>query len=145
VCCFPSITETGIARFYNSTSASIVAGSEAAGGGAGGVAGNAQTNTDWHPYKATLPYHGEFFIDPDTGIVVRMITAGELSPNEVVHQLDTRIDYGPVNVNAELLMVPVRAVIDTEVVPKGDSGAGKFATRRTLFTVEYKDYKAVGH
>jgi hypothetical protein len=144
VCCFPKITEAGIARFYNSMDASVVAGNEAAGGGSGGVAGNFQTTTDWRDYKAIVPYHGEFFIDPDSGIVVRMITEAELNPSELVRHVDTRIDYGPVNAGARLLVAPVKTFVNTEVVPKGDSGAGSYSTRRTLFTSEYKDYRVGG-
>jgi hypothetical protein len=141
VCCFPDVTRTGVARFYNSMDASIIAGSEAAPGGSGGVVGNFQTDTYWLHYKATVPYHGELFIGPDSGIVVRMITEAEFKVSEVVHQIDTRIDYGPVAVDGKLLVLPVRTILNTEVVPNGDSGVGKYTTRRTLFTSEYKDYQ----
>ena len=92
-----------------------------------------------------MPYHGEFFIDPDTGIVVRMVTLAELKPTDVVHQQDTRVDYGPVKVGDKMLVLPVRTVINTEVVPNGDSqAAGRYSTRCTLFTIEYKDYQIAG-
>jgi hypothetical protein len=58
--------------------------------------------------------------------------------------VDTRIDYGPVNAGARLLVAPVKTFVNTEVVPKGDSGAGSYSTRRTLFTSEYKDYRVGG-
>jgi len=141
VCCFPNVTSTGIARFYNGMDAQIVAGSEAAPGGAGGVVGNAQITADWLHYKATVPYHGELFIDPYSGIVVRMITEAEFKTSEVVHQIDTRIDYGPVAVGGKMLVLPVRTILNTEVVPNGDSGASRYTTRHTLFTSEYKDYQ----
>jgi hypothetical protein len=36
----------------------------------------------------------------------------------------------------------MKTIIDTEVVPNGDSGAaGRYSTRHTLFTEEYKDYQ----
>ena len=91
-----------------------------------------------------MPYHGELFIDPDTGTVVRIITEAELKQSEVVHQVDTRIDYGPVNVGAKVLVAPVKTVVNTEVVPKGDSGAGGYSTRKTLFLSEYKSYQLDG-
>jgi hypothetical protein len=147
VCCFPNVTSAGIARFYNGMDASTIAGSEAAPGGAGGVVGNFQTSTDWLHYKATVPYHGELFIDPNSGIVVRMITEAEFKTSEVVHQIDTRIDYGLVAVGGKMLVLPVRTILNTEVVPNGDSGASRYTTRHTLFTSEYKDYQpaAGGH
>jgi len=97
----------------------------------------------WHNYKATIPYHGEIFIDPDTGIVVRLITQAEFKGSEVVHQEDQRIDFAPVAVGGKTLVLPIKTVIDTEVVPNGDSqAAGKYGTRHTLFTAEYKNYQA---
>ena len=141
VCCFPKINQTGVANFYTPTTAGMLGGMGASGGG---VAGNFQTNTEWHNYKATAPYHGELFIDPGSGIVVRMITEAELQPSEVVHQLNTRIDYGPVKAGDKMLVAPVKTIINTQVVPNGDSGAGSYTTRRTLFTSEYKDYRLGG-
>jgi len=36
----------------------------------------------------------------------------------------------------------VKTVINTEVVPNGDSqAAGRFSTRVTLFTIEYKNHQ----
>jgi len=66
----------------------------------------------------------------------------DLKPSEVVHQVDERIDYGPVTVGGKVVVLPVRSITNTEVVPNGDSGAaGKYSTRRTLFTSEFKDYQ----
>jgi hypothetical protein len=48
----------------------------------GSAKGNLQTSTDWHPYKANVPYHGELFIDPGAGVVVRMIKFADLKPAE---------------------------------------------------------------
>ena len=143
VCCFPSVDQAGMATFTGQMGTGAPGGSAGAGGGA---KGNFQTTTDWHNYKARdLPYHGEFFIDPDTGIVVRMITQPELKPTDVVHQQDTRVDYGPVKVGDKTLILPVRTVINTEVVPNGDSqAAGRYSTRCTLFTSEFKDYQLAG-
>jgi hypothetical protein len=138
VCCFPNVKQAGVATFYTSTmAASLGDGS----GGGGGVTGNFQTNTEWHNYKATAPYHGQFFIDPKSGTVLRMITESELDPSEVVHQLDTRIDYAPMNISGKTHVVPVKTIVNTEVVPNGDSGAGGYKTRCTLFTTQYKDFQ----
>ncbi len=134
VCCFPDVSQAGVANF-----------SSAALSGRGGASGNFQTATNWHNYKASVPYHGELFIDPDTGILVRVNVQDELKQSEVVHQVDERIDYAPVTVGSSTLVVPARTIISTEVVPNGDSGsAGAFSIRRTLFTSEYKNHQFVG-
>lgn len=143
VCCFPSVDQAGMATFTGQMGSGAPGGSAGAGGGA---KGNFQTTTEWHNFKAKeLPYHGEFFIDPDTGIVVRLVTQPELKQTEVVHQQDTRVDYGPVKVGDKTLILPIRTVINTEVVPNGDSqAAGRYSTRCTLFTSEFKDYQLAG-
>jgi len=141
VCCFPDVDQTGTVHF---SGMQRVGQSVGAAGSGSGPTGNLQTNTDWHNYKATVPYHGEFFIDPDTGIVLRMITEAELKPTDVVHQQDTRIDYGPVTVGGKTMMLPVKLFVVSEVVPNGDSSAGSYSTRCTLFTAEYKNYQIAG-
>jgi hypothetical protein len=142
VCCFPDINQAGIATFYNSTTAASLGGPGANPGG--GVAGNFQTHTEWHDYKSTAPYHGRLFIDPDTGVVMRMIVEAELKPGEVVHQLDTRVDYGAVKAGAGTFIAPVKTVINSVVVPNGESGAGGYSTRCTLLTSEYSEYRLGG-
>ncbi|HWE85684.1 MAG TPA: hypothetical protein VG267_12130 [Terracidiphilus sp.] len=139
VCCFPQIDQAGVVTFQSASTGSLN------GGSGGGARGNLQTNTSWSPYKEkNVGYRGEFFIDPDSGIVVRMITMAEQKSSDMVHQLDTRIDYGPVTIGGKALVLPVRSVMITEVVPNGEAGAGGFSTRTTLFTSEYKNYAPAG-
>lgn len=138
VCCFPQIRQAGIARFYTSTTGPIL-GAEGGGGG-GGVAGNLQTNTDWNEFKSTVPYSGKLFIDPETGTVLRLIVEDELKPSDVVHQLETRIDYAPVKAAQGTFILPIRSFLNSVVVPNGESGAGGYSTRTTLFHSEYSEY-----
>ena len=139
VCCFPKIDQQGIAQFYTSTTASVFGGDPSTG--TGGVSGDWQTTTDWHDFHALTSYHGELFIDPVTGIVLRMITMSEFKPSDFVHQVDTRVDYGPVMAGARTLIVPVKIFVNTLVVPGGDSGAAFYSTRRTLFISEFNGYR----
>ena len=141
-CCFPTSIQTGRAKFFNATSAAVVAECEAPSNGAGGAVGNFQTNTSYDQhFKATVPYHGEFFVDPESGIVVRLILQAEFKTSDNVQQEDQRIDYGPVKVGANAMVLPVKTVLNTVVVPNGDTGAARFTTRRTLFISEYKNYQ----
>jgi hypothetical protein len=138
-CCFPDSDQAGVMNYSMP---------KAGGGGApsslnANAKGNLQTVTSWKNYKATIPYHGELFVDPDTGIVVRLVTQAEFKNTDVVHQEDQRIDFAPVPVGGKTLVLPVKTVVNTEVVPNGDSQAtGKYSTRHTLFTSEYKGYQA---
>jgi hypothetical protein len=136
-CCFPDTEQAGVMNYSMPK----------AGGGSAPSAtnatakGNLQTNTNWKNYKATVPYHGELFINADTGIVVRLINDADFKSSDVVHQEDTRIDYGPVTVGDKALVLPVKTIVDTEVVPNGEDAAGKFTVRHTLFYTEYKNYQ----
>lgn len=140
VCCFPDLRQSGIARFYSATSERQLAGSDASSGG--GVSGNFQTNTEWHPFRTVAPYHGFFFVDPDSGIVRRMIISAVLKPSDVVHQMDIRVDFGRVTAGQATWIVPIKTVMNTLVVPNGESGAGGYSTRTTLFTAEYSGYRS---
>jgi hypothetical protein len=146
VCCFPKSIDTGRARFYSSTDATLVAGQDASPSGGGGVVGNFQTSTTYDQlFKARVPFHGEIFVLPASGIVLRLIAKAEFKASDAVQQEDTRIDYGAVKVGEKAMVLPVRTVINTTVAPNGDSGAALFTTRRTLFTSEYKDYQLGAH
>lgn len=135
VCCFPEVEQAGVMTMQSASAGSVN------GGSGGGAKGNLQTNTSWSAYKEkNVGYHGELFIDPDTGIIVRMNTVDEQKSSDMVHQLETRIDYGPVMVGGKAMILPGRSIMITEVVPNGEAGAGGFSTRTTLFTSEYKNY-----
>ena len=101
---------------------------------------NQGTSVSFKPFTAKPGYHGELFIDADTGTIVRLITKAELKPSDLVHQEDTRIDYGAVEIAGKSYIVPVKSTILTEVVPNGDSYI-KYSVRRTLFDVDYKNYQ----
>jgi hypothetical protein len=131
-CCFPDAD----------IKASTVNVSKPSLSGSSAGPGNFQNNVTWSQFKATVPYHGEVFIDPDSGIVVRLVTQAEFKNNAVVHQEDQRIDYAPVAVGAKTMVLPMKTFVLTEVVPNGESqGSGKFTTRHTFFTAEYTNYQ----
>jgi len=139
VCCFPESEQAGMVQFSSASTGSLN------GGSGGGAKGNFQTNTSYTKYfKQTPSYHGELFVDPATGTVARLIAEADLKSTDLVHQVDTRIDYAPVKVGSQTLIVPVKTVTDTEVVPNGDSGTGGYSIRRTLFTAEFKNYQVAG-
>jgi hypothetical protein len=137
-CCFPDTEQAGTAHF---TSAAL---GSASGGGGGGAKGNFQTNTDWKPYKASVPYHGEIFINAETGIVVRVVSQAEFKSSDVIHSEDTRIDYGPVTVGDKTLVLPMDSFSNTEVVPGGEDSAAKVTLRHTFLNAQYKDYAMAG-
>jgi hypothetical protein len=130
-CCFPDVETTSNAYHSSATMAS-----------GGLTAGNMQMTAEWKFYKATVPYHGEIFIDPETGIVLRLITQAEFKTSDAVQQQDQRIDYGPARVGDKTFVLPMRTVINSDDFPGGDAGAADFGLRHTIFTTEYKNYRA---
>jgi hypothetical protein len=97
--------------------------------------------TDWRNFKASVPYHGELFVDPATGVVLRLVTVAEFRPADLVQLENQRIDYSPVQVEGKTLILPFKSIVATEEVPNGYAGYGKHPVRHTLFTIDYKDYK----
>jgi hypothetical protein len=128
-CCFPNTeTQSGIAA-----SGTFVP-----------IPGEIQSLTSWKLFKKAVGYHGELFIDPDTGAVVRAITRAELKPSDFVHQEDIRIDYAPVVVDGKEYELPVDAYIMNQTVPGGDAGTAVYSSRHSLFIVRYANYKMAG-
>lgn len=121
-CCFPVTEDTGRMGYE-------------------GTGANLQYNTDWKDFKSVAGYHGEFYVDPDTGVIVRLVTQAELKPTDFVHQEDMRIDYGQVVVDGKPVILPTHSITLNEVVPNGDNYAARYSVRHTLFLVSYLNYE----
>jgi len=129
ICCFPNET-SGNAQLFTAALPNV----------SGTNSINQGSGAEWRNYKANgMAYHGEFFIDPESGTVMRMIVQPELRPSDIVHLADTRIDYGPVSMGSRTVIVPVKTYFSTEVMPYGTQ-AGKSTARCTFFVSEYKGY-----
>lgn len=96
--------------------------------------------SSWKPVKATVPYHGEFAVDPSSGVVVRLTTVAEFKSGWV-RQENQRIDYAEQKVGDKSLVLPVRSIVDTVEQPFGDTESKDPSVRHTLFTAAYKDLK----
>jgi tetratricopeptide (TPR) repeat protein len=133
-CCFPKTENVGshIGMTPNGVSS----------GGKPPTSENLGTATFFEPFNSTVGYHGELFVDPGTGTVVRLIVQAELKPTDFILQEDTRMDYGTVEVGGKAYVVPTRNILLTTMVPSGNS-FGKFTKRRTLFDASYSNYQAV--
>jgi hypothetical protein len=100
---------------------------------------------DYKPFKKTVGVHGEFFVDPDFGTIVRFINQAEFNPTDFVHREDTRIDYGPVAVGGNNYVLPVRSITQTEVIASGDFNATDGPKMPRVFVVSgYYDYHLAG-
>jgi hypothetical protein len=129
-CCFPETSQLGAVGMRGTVN--------------GGETGNYQTNARWKEFKATEPYHGEIFVDPDTGVIYRLITEVEFKGSDPVKAENQRIDYGVESLGDKKLVVPGFVTIDTVERPYPDSPQGRFILRHTLFTATYSGYKLGG-
>jgi hypothetical protein len=103
-----------------------------------------QNNVQWSNFKASSGYHGELFVDPDSGTVVRLITETEFRPSDFVHYEDIRTDFSPMTVGGNTFVVPMRSFTVAEIVPNGDANAARFTIRHQMVTEDYKDYQLAG-
>jgi hypothetical protein len=145
-CCFP---EQDAAGGGAGADLNMRGGSSAAKGGFSPVATAVQAGdvypgfSNWKAVKVTVPYHGEFAVDPKSGIVVRLTTVAEFKSGWV-RQENQRIDYQVEKVGDKSLVLPGRSSIYTVVQPFGDTESRDPSVRHTLFTAVYKDYKPAG-
>jgi len=128
-CCFPQTDTTGTTH----VSSPISAGAN--------IPGNMQNNVQWGNFKASTGYHGELFLDPETGNVVRIITEADFKPSDFVHHEAVRTDYAPMTIGGKTLIVPIRTFNIAEIVPNGDANAARVIIRHQFVTQDYKDYK----
>jgi len=96
-------------------------------------------DTDWEPFKKTVGLRGKFFIDPDTGTMLRLVMQAELASTDFVEQEDTRIDYGKETIDGNIYVVPEGSFTHIETDVGGDSTKG-FILRRTLLVAGYANF-----
>lgn len=103
--------------------------------------GSIMSVSTWEPFKKVVGYHGEFFVNPNTGLVVRVITHAEMKPTDLVFKEDRRIDYGPVVVAGKAYLLPRDSVTAMEAIPNGDNNNATCTSRHTYFFASYQNYK----
>src|ERR1039457_1075843 len=150
-CCFPDTSSVGNV-LYGGRGTGGGAATPSAGGNLnasplsspGGGKGNLSNVSDWKPFNAKSGYHGELFLDPDSGLVLRTIVEAEFKSSDFVHYENIRVDYAPMPIGGNNLYVPVRSFTIAEIVPNGDSFVTSYAVRLPLVTQDYKDIQAAG-
>jgi hypothetical protein len=61
-------------------------------------------------YRGTPSYHGNLYIDPTTGAILRITLDVELNPSEPITRNASSIDYGTVEIGGKKFICPVRSV-----------------------------------
>ncbi|MFZ1084375.1 MAG: hypothetical protein WAN35_05380 [Terracidiphilus sp.] len=98
---------------------------------------------DWKPFKKTVGLHGEFFIDPDNGTMLRIVMQAEFNPTDFVEREDTRIDYGMVTIGDSTYLLPMGSYTHTEMDISGESKKA-YINRRTFLVASYAKYRMAG-
>jgi hypothetical protein len=144
-CCFPESDDAADQDLNMRGGTSPAAGGASPSTQPGGNAqGNYKSNAHWKDFKGTEPYHGEVFIDPNSGVIVRLITEVDFKSSDLVRKEDQRIDFGVKTLGDKTMVLPVQSIIDTLELPYGDSIKGRSTMRHTLFTIDYSNYQAAG-
>jgi hypothetical protein len=142
-CCFPGQDAAGGGA---GADLNMRGGSSAVVGGFSPVAAAVQAGdlypgfSNWKAVKVTVPYHGEFAVDPKSGVALRLTTVAEFKSGWVREE-NQRIDYQVEKVGDKSLVLPGRSSIYTVEQPFGDIESRDPSVRHTLFIAVYKDYK----
>jgi hypothetical protein len=146
-CCFPDTSSVGNALYGGNGTAG-----SAFGHGSGLSAnplsrpphnGNLSYVSDWNPFKAKSGYHGELFLDPDSGVVLRTIIGAEFKSSAFVHYEDIRVDYAPLPIGGNNQYVPAGSFTIAEIVPNGDSVVSHYGIRHQYVIQDNKDFKTM--
>jgi hypothetical protein len=95
------------------------------------------------PFKKNVGLHGEFFIDPDTGNILRLLMQAQLSTSDFVDQEDVRIDFGTTTIDNSAYILPVSSVTYSELNVAGDHPQAAIL-RRTFLVAGYANYQLAG-
>lgn len=86
---------------------------------------------DFQSSKSIPGNHGQFYIEPEAGAIIRLIVPADLRPEDPVKQQDTRIDSGPVRVRGVSYLAPVEWTAFSAVSLSGGSNR-RMSVRRSL-------------
>jgi VWFA-related protein len=89
-------------------------------------------------YHGTPGYHGELYVDPGSGAILRVTLEAELGTTEVIRRAAISVEYGPVEIGGTRYICPTRSVaISQDMNRQGITIGGAMPLTRineTLFT-----------
>jgi len=111
----------------------------------GGHIGPAQTMVTWDPFKANMAYHGQFYVEPKTGYVLRLVLYADPKTAEFVHNESTRVEYATQEVDGKPYMLPRTSVTLNTIVITGDGGGQSYTEVHSIIATEYSSFTALTH
>jgi len=107
----------------------------------GGHIGPSQTIIDWKPFKTTVGYHGQVYVEPNSGYVLRLIVRIDPKTTDFIHEETTRIDYATQMLDGKPYLLPRTLVTLNNVVITGEGGGQTYTEVRAILASEYSNYK----
>ncbi len=83
---------------------------------------DAKSATEGDSYHGTPSYHGNLYLDPTSGTVLRVTIESDLKPSDPIMRAATSVQYGPVDIGGNSYICPVHsiAISLTKSHAKGD-------------------------
>jgi hypothetical protein len=75
-----------------------------------GGAGGATLGLGADSYNGTPGYHGNLFLDPITGVVLRVTIDSDLKPSDPITRAAISVQYGPVEIGGKSYICPVHSI-----------------------------------
>ncbi|MEO8735406.1 MAG: aspartyl protease family protein [Edaphobacter sp.] len=72
------------------------------------------------PVEAQPGYHGEIFVDPASGTILRLTLISDLTSDDPMNVANLMVEYGPVELGGQIYICPIRSVT-IETVKEADS------------------------
>jgi VWFA-related protein len=69
-------------------------------------------------YHGTPAYHGELYLDPKTGAVVRVTVEAQLGSEEAIRQAAISVQYGSVEIGGKDYICPIRSVAVSQTMDR---------------------------
>ena len=94
-------------------------------------------------YHGTPSYHGNLYLDPATGAVLRVTVESDLKPSNPIMRAATSVQYGPVEIGGKSYICPVHsiAISLTKSHAKGDMSDREILR---INEVSFTDYHRFG-
>ena len=67
-------------------------------------------NIDGGSYHGTPSYHGNLYLDPATGVVLRVTVESDLKPSDPITRAAISVQYGPVEIGGSSYICPVHSI-----------------------------------
>jgi hypothetical protein len=110
--------------------------------GTPGYHGNLDSE-DVNSYHGTPSYHGNLYLDPTTGVILRVTIDSDLKPSDPITRAAISVQYGPVQIGGNSYICPVHSIAIS--LTKSHAGGDKSDMEiLRINEVSFTDYRRFG-